>query len=102
MSYKTTARVIGQNIASYGINGTFVVPSSAHDILTVINAAGTDYDEAHSTAAFDYSCCGEAAGSAVEATVNAASTRSPAELLDRHLTEFCAIMDALSLNVTDT
>lgn len=101
MTYKATARLLGQSISSRCDNGTLSVSAGHRQGLTLVIAAGTNYEESHGDLAHDFSFRGSDPGPYVESTVKAASRKSVKHLKHAHVTDYCTLSDAFVLNLPD-
>lgn len=102
MTYKATARLVGRHDRVRCRNNTLEVPSTSHRQLTMVLAAGTNYDEDHGTVADNFSFRGDDPGPYVQAAVEAASHKSAQELLHAHITDYEHLSSAFSLEIPDT
>ena len=102
MTYKATAQVIDKGTASHCGNGTLIIPVAGHCELTLVLAAGTNYDETHGTPQYDYSFKGADAGPYVQAAVDAAANKTATQLLDAHVADYSTLMVAFTLDLPDT
>lgn len=102
MTYKSTARIVGGHGRSHCSNGTLNIPSTGRRDLTIIIAAGTNYDEAHGTPEYNFSFRGVDPGLYVQAAVNSASNKSAAELLSTHIADYSPLTSTFSLDLPDT
>lgn len=101
MIYKSTTRIIGSTSAHCS-NGTLEVPGARHRELTLVVAAGTDYDETHGTPAYNFSFRGVDPVAYVQSTVASASDKSAGELYTAHIDDFTPLANAFTLSLPDT
>ncbi|KAL1303302.1 hypothetical protein AAFC00_006707 [Neodothiora populina] len=102
MVYAAEARVIGStgNITCHNETGTLhVVPSSQS--LTLVIAAGTDYDETKGTPATDYSFKGLDPTAYVASTAASAAAQAFPRLMNKHVSDFTSLSSKFSLELPD-
>jgi len=102
MTYKSTARLVGKGVRSHCSSGGLEIPSAGHRELTLVVAAGTNYDEAHGTQAYNFSFRGADPGPYVQSAATAASRKSAEELMSAHVTDYTALAGAFTLDLPDT
>ncbi|KAK4540890.1 hypothetical protein LTR36_008832 [Oleoguttula mirabilis] len=102
MIYKSTTRIIGSSTSSHCSNGTLVVPSAGHRELTLVLAAGTNYDETHGTQAYNFSFRGTDPGAYVQSTVTSASSKTAQDLYSAHVDDYTPLANAFTLTLPDT
>lgn len=102
MTYKSSTRIVGSRILSHCTNNTLTIPAAGHRELTLVAAAGVNYDETHGTAAYNFSFRGIDPGPYVQRTVDAASEHTSEKLLSRHISDYSALADAFTLELPDT
>ncbi|KAK5131381.1 hypothetical protein LTR08_000984 [Meristemomyces frigidus] len=102
MTYKSTARIAGTRIRSQCSNGTLRVTQASHRELTLVIAAGTNYDQSHGTQAYNFSFRGVDPGPYVQSTVNSASLKSGQTLLSTHIADYSVLANTFSLTLPDT
>ncbi|KAK5125244.1 hypothetical protein LTR85_000920 [Meristemomyces frigidus] len=83
-------------------NGTLEVPAAGHRELTLVIAAGTNYDETHGTQAYNFSFRGVDPGAYVQSTVTSASNKSAGELYAAHVDDYSPLANAFTLTLPDT
>ncbi|KAI7502397.1 glycoside hydrolase family 95 protein [Hortaea werneckii] len=101
MTYKATARLLEHPARSRCDNGTLSVSIGQRRELSLVIAAGTDYEESHGDLAHDFSFRGSDPGPYVESTVKAASRKSPKHLKHTHISDYCELSDAFALDLPD-
>lgn len=104
MRYDSIARVIGEQRRrpSYCNGSTLLIPKSGHTCFTLVIAAGTNYDETHGTAAYNYSFRGAEPGSYVQGAVSRAAAKTAQQLLSAHTDDYSALMSAFTIDLPDT
>ncbi|KAF2772500.1 glycoside hydrolase family 95 protein [Teratosphaeria nubilosa] len=102
MTYKASARLLQHDIQSHCLNDTLTIESNGQSQLTIVLAAGTNYDETHGTAAFNYSFRGVDPEPYVQSVIDAATRKTPSQLLATHIADHGALMGAFELSLPDT
>lgn len=102
MTYKSSARVVGGHIQTKCENGKLTIPAADLKELVLVFAAGTNYDETHGTAVYNFSFRGPDPDAYVQNTVDAAASKSPEQLLSAHLDDYSLLANAFSLDLPDT
>lgn len=104
MIYKAEARVLGsiKMVSCSNATGTLsITPSENQTSLSLVIAAGTNYDATKGTAADNYSFRGEDPGNYISTTVAKAASKTSAALKDAHISDFSALMNTFTLNLPD-
>lgn len=102
MIYQATARVIGHDVRSRCSGSSLVLPASSRKQVTLVIAAGTDFDQSKGNEANDYSFHGVDPAPYVGRIVNKAATKTSQQLLDVHMADYSALMSAFDLELPDT
>ena len=102
MRFEAIAKFIQKGIDSTCDGDVLTIPESGHKKLTLVLAAGTDYDEAHGAAEYNYSFRGADPGRYVQNDVNTAGSKSEKELLSTHIADYSALANAFTLDLPDT
>ncbi|KAI9166450.1 Alpha-fucosidase A [Paramyrothecium foliicola] len=100
LKYEAVAR-LRVGIDSECSNGVLTV-SGGRRSLTFVVGAGTDYDQKHGTAEFDYSFKGEDPSEEIERVTTAASAKCYSELLAKHVADHDELFGAFTLDLPDT
>ena len=82
-------------------NKMVVQPDDGTQMVTVVVAAGSDFDQTKGNADNSYSFKGEDPGNSVQSTARSASGKHFSDLWQRHLDDFTPIMSKFSLNLPD-
>ncbi|KAL9050795.1 MAG: hypothetical protein Q9162_006416 [Coniocarpon cinnabarinum] len=104
MSFDSIARVLsegGVNDQATCQQNSLTLPANTTQRVTVILAAGTNYDQTAGDAARNYSFQGADPSPYVEAITSAASQKSFADLLSSHTSDFKSLSDAFQLDLPD-
>ncbi|GAB7366194.1 hypothetical protein MBLNU230_g7754t1 [Neophaeotheca triangularis] len=101
MSYDSIARVSGRDARSHCRDGILTVPGSARKRITLVVAAGTDYDASRGNAQHSYSFKGAEPGPEVERTVSKAARKHPDHLIKAHMEDYAALAGAFTLELPD-
>lgn len=101
MKYDSIARVVRDQRSTCD-GSTLTVSASGQQYLTLVIAAGTDYDETYGTADHDYSFRGADPAAYVQQAVDNASRKSSRELLATHTSDYSALADIFTLELPDT
>lgn len=103
MIYKAQARALGSKYTarcnSAGVLS--LIPGASQKTLTIVLAAGTDYNENHGTAAANYTFKGTDPGAYVSQIVTKAAAKSRSDLLSSHRSDFSTLANAFTLTVPD-
>lgn len=102
MKFESITKVVGSGVAPHCSGSTLVIPNHSSKQLTLVLAAGTNYDESHGTAEYDYSFRGADPGPYVQNAVHAAAAKSADDLLAAHIEDFSALSNTFTLNVPDS
>ena len=102
MRFKSITRIVGGQIDPNCSESTLNTVKSGQKELVLVVAAGTNYDEPHGTAAYNYSFRGVDPGPYVQKTVNVAVAKSAQQLLSAHISDYSALANAFTLNLPDT
>lgn len=101
MKYDSIARLLGNQRST--CNGSILtVPENGLQSLTLVIAAGTNYDETRGTAEYDFSFRGADPASYVQRAVGKAARKSSHELLAAHTKDYSALANAFTLELPDT
>lgn len=102
MNYDAVARVVGRTGSTRCEGGVLTLPSTRRQHkLTLVIAGGTNYDENHGTAEYDFSFRGADPGPYVERTVESAAKKTSRQLLDGHVEDYGALAEAFTLDLPD-
>ena len=102
MTYEAIVRVIGQIASCHCDGDNLKIPQSGHKRLTLVLAAGTDYDEKRGTSDYDYSFRGVDPAAYVNQAVTSASDKSADDLLSAHISDYSALANIFTLELPDT
>ena len=102
MKFDSIAKLVGSSVRTSCSGDMLMIPSDRHKQLTVVVAAGTDYDETHGTAEYDYSFRGADPRAYVQNTVDAAAVKHPKQLLSAHVGDYSILANAFTLELPDT
>ena len=82
--------------------GSLVVPANPKGkTLTIVLGVGTDYDQTHGNAQYNFSFRGDDPQRYVETTSAKAAAKNPDALLDSHLVDYRALSSQFQLSVPD-
>lgn len=105
MIYKAEARLVGSNhsVSCSADTGTLtIVPNPFQRSLTVVIAAGTNYDESQGTAEADFSFRGTDPGDYVATTAAKAASKGAAALRKAHIADYSALASQFHFDLPDT
>ena len=100
--YQANVRVVGNNSHVQCSGQSLKVRKGSHQNLTLVLAAGTNYDQSKGDAAHNYSFRGEDPDLYVQQAASKASKKSRAALLDAHLQDYGELFSAFTLSLPDT
>jgi len=102
MKYDAVAKLASDG-GSTCSSGTLVAPESLQtQSVTVVVAAGTDYDQTKGDMASNYSFRGSDPAPLVEATASRAASKSFEQLLAQHTKDYAELQGRFSLTLPDT
>ena len=102
MRYESTAKVLGSS-SSFSCDGDMLkVHAGEHKRLSVVLAAGTDYNQTRGTPQYDYSFQGDDPAAYVSHVINTAASFSGDELLSAHIADYSALANAFVLELANT
>ncbi|KAF3032418.1 hypothetical protein E8E12_000187 [Didymella heteroderae] len=103
MRYDSIARIVSDSrVETTCSKGTLsILPSNGTTSVAIVVGAGTDYDSWKGTAEFGYSFRGEDPGPTVEATTQAAATKTFDALVKAHIEDFRSLTGRFSLLLPD-
>jgi len=101
MKYDSIARLLG-NQRSICNGSSLTVPSGGRQRLTLVIAAGTNYDVTYGTAEYNFSFRGADPAAYVQRAVGKAARKSSRQLLAAHTKDYGALANAFTLELPDT
>ncbi|KAK3715591.1 hypothetical protein LTR37_007079 [Vermiconidia calcicola] len=102
MNFDSITKIVGSNVPTRCEGDILTVPASGHEKLTLVLAAGTNYDQTHGTAEYNYSFRGADPGSYVQNAVNVAASKDAGALLSTHVADYSVLASAFTLELPDT
>ena len=104
MKYESIARLTtGTESSCDNATGSLIVSASTnHKTLSIVINAGTDYDQTHGNAAYDFSFRGEDPKEYVQAKSTRAAAKSSDAILAAHLADYRALSSQFQLVLPDT
>ena len=101
MKYDVRAQIVGKGTSTTCDEGVLHVPAGDKKQLTLVLAAGTNYNESNGDADHNYSFRGADPGPYVQNAINKASQKSRSELLSAHMEDYSALAGAFKLELPD-
>ncbi|KAH8811188.1 glycoside hydrolase family 95 protein [Xylogone sp. PMI_703] len=102
MIFEARVQVLPNTKHSCTSSGAMIIPSNRNTkVITLIYAAGTDYDQKHGNAANNYSFKGVDPEPAVLATIKKANKRSYAAIYNAHVKDHGDLFGQFTLNLPD-
>ena len=101
MKYDVRAKIVGQGTTSTCKDKTLHVAASDSHQMTLVLAAGTNYNESAGDAEHDYSFRGADPGPYVQSSVDSAAAKTSSELLSAHAEDYGALASAFTLSLPD-
>lgn len=103
MKFDAIARVTGGRIQTNCKDGALTVtPAEGAKSVTFVIGAGTDFDQKHGTAEYDYSFRGEDPAAFVEKATAEAAVRCYKDIVSDHVADYKALFEAFKLDLPDT
>lgn len=104
MTYKAQARIVGtDHIPRCSQDGVLAIPPNpSQKTLTLVIAAGTDYDVTMGTAAANFSFRGTDPGPVIQNQAELASQKSAQSLMQTHVEDYSSLMNQFTLDLPDT
>ncbi|KAK3718715.1 hypothetical protein LTR37_004934 [Vermiconidia calcicola] len=102
MKFDSITKIIGSTLRSNCDGDVLTVPASGHKELTLVLAAGTNYDQTHGTPEYNYSFRGADPGLYVQNAINVAASKGARALLSTHVADYSALASAFTLELPDT
>lgn len=101
IKYDVRAKIVGSEVSSSCEGSVMHVGASEERHLTLVFAAGTNYNESNGDAEHDYSFRGADPGSDVQNAIDKAAAKAPSALLSAHTEDYGALTKAFSLDLPD-
>ncbi|USW59102.1 Putative six-hairpin glycosidase superfamily, alpha-L-fucosidase [Septoria linicola] len=103
MNYLAAATVVGQHSKTRCDDSVLqVVRTPKNRRITIVMAAGTDYDQTAGNAEHNYSFRGEDPASYVQSTIDRAAAKDASQLSSTHLSDYSSLANAFTLTLPDT
>lgn len=103
MKFDAIARVVGGKAKTSCDDGVLTItPANGAKSVTLVIGAGTDFDQSHGTAEYDYSFRGEDPAALVEEVTSAAAVKCYKDIVSDHLADYKALFGAFTLDLPDT
>ena len=102
MEFDSMARIVGQDLTPKCDSNTLIIPRGRHKTVSLILAAGTDYEETHGNSEYDYSFRGANPEIYVQNAVDAAAKKGDEGLRASHVSDYATLANAFTLNLPDT
>ncbi|KAF7191665.1 Alpha-fucosidase A [Pseudocercospora fuligena] len=102
MIYEAAVTVVGDRVSSQCSDASLVIPAATHNHVTLVLAAGTDFDQSKGNAENNYSFRGADPHTYVENVINTVSCKSSSDLLSTHIADYEPLASAFSLDLPDT
>lgn len=102
MRYQATVMPAGRDITTHCINNTLIFPRTKRNRLTLVLAAGTNFEQSKGNAANNYSFRGEDPARYVLQAARSAAAKDPSQLRDNHIADYASLANAFELDLPDT